>query len=256
MKITGFKKTKNNQYELILDNGELITLFDEIILKYELLITKEIDKKKLKVLLGENELIDGYFVALKLIATKLRSKLELKQLLCKKEFSQSAIEFAISRLENEGYLNEKMYVSAFINDSLNLSMNGPIKIATLLKEKGISLEEIEKHLEGIDNKIWEDKINKLIAKKEKTNKKGMTLFKNKLYIDLIHQGYSNELISYCLDKYNFNQNNTFEKEADKIWNNLNKKYNDKELILKFKNKMYTRGFNTEEIQHYINNKEN
>ena len=42
MKIKKISKKRNNLYELTLDNNEKISLYDDIILKYNLLITKVI----------------------------------------------------------------------------------------------------------------------------------------------------------------------------------------------------------------------
>ena len=43
MKIKKISKKKNNLYEITLDNKETINLYDDIILKYNLLLTKEIN---------------------------------------------------------------------------------------------------------------------------------------------------------------------------------------------------------------------
>ena len=46
MKIKKISKKKGSLYELLLDTGEKINLYDDVILKYELLLKKEIDDKK------------------------------------------------------------------------------------------------------------------------------------------------------------------------------------------------------------------
>ena len=44
-RIENLKKLKNNIYELELDNGSLVKLYDDVIVKYSLLINKKIDSK-------------------------------------------------------------------------------------------------------------------------------------------------------------------------------------------------------------------
>ena len=41
MKIISYKKIKQNKYEVTLSNNESVLLYDDIILKYELLTKKE-----------------------------------------------------------------------------------------------------------------------------------------------------------------------------------------------------------------------
>ena len=55
MKIINYKKTKSNIYEITLDDKSKILLYDNIILKYELLLKKEIDLKTLNKLVDENK---------------------------------------------------------------------------------------------------------------------------------------------------------------------------------------------------------
>ena len=45
MKIISYKKIKQNKYEVTLSNNESVLLYDDIILKYELLTKKEIDNE-------------------------------------------------------------------------------------------------------------------------------------------------------------------------------------------------------------------
>ena len=47
MKIEKFSKTKNSMYIIALDNGNKIKIHEDLILKYELLLTKIIDNKEL-----------------------------------------------------------------------------------------------------------------------------------------------------------------------------------------------------------------
>ena len=43
MKILKYKKKRNGQYEIELESGTSMVLYEEVILKYELLLNKSID---------------------------------------------------------------------------------------------------------------------------------------------------------------------------------------------------------------------
>ena len=65
MKIINYKKKKTNIYEITLSNSEKISLYDDVILKYDLLLKKELnDKLKMKIY-EENSYLESYYKALK-----------------------------------------------------------------------------------------------------------------------------------------------------------------------------------------------
>ena len=67
MKILCYKNKKGNIYEITLSNKEKITLYDDVILKYNLLITKEIKDNELNNILKDNDKIKAYLLAIKYI---------------------------------------------------------------------------------------------------------------------------------------------------------------------------------------------
>ncbi len=251
MKIQNFKKIKPDVYEMILENGKKHELYAEIILKYELLLYKEISQEKLDTILSENQIFEAYFFALKKISQRLKSKLEIKKLLLERNFSSASIDYTLDRLEKEGYLNEKVYASAYINDAINLTLYGPLKIENNLKERGINHNIIMEEVNKIDIDTWKERVHKIISKKEKANRYGASVFKNKLFLYLTNMGYPSSIVKDCLSNYELSCNDTFSKEANKTWITLSRKYIDKELENKFKQKMYQKGFNMSEINDYL-----
>jgi len=78
MKITNYKKKKTNLYEVTLSNNEKLLLYDDVILKYELLLKKEINEKELDEIIEFNSYLESYNKALKFIITKLRTEKEIR----------------------------------------------------------------------------------------------------------------------------------------------------------------------------------
>ena len=79
MKILKYKKGKRNEYQIITDKGEYV-LFDDMIIKYELLLKKELKEQEWNKILKENQLLKAYYESLKAINKKLRTKKELKNI--------------------------------------------------------------------------------------------------------------------------------------------------------------------------------
>ena len=152
MKILKYKKGKKNEYKILTDDGEYI-LYDDIIIKHELLLKKEINKKEWDSIIKENNLLKAYYDSLKLISTKLRTAKELKSLLSRKKYLTKEIEYAIKRLEEEGYLNHQVYIEAYIHDALTLKLVGEKKIASELESLGFKNDEINTYLRKVDPNI-------------------------------------------------------------------------------------------------------
>ena len=120
MKINKFTKQKNGMYKITLDNNTII-VHEDLILKYDLLIKKEIDDNLLNELKEENKTYEIYEVALSYINKKLRTSSELKKYLEKKEYPEELICNVIKLLYKEGYLNDKIYANSYIHDRIVLS---------------------------------------------------------------------------------------------------------------------------------------
>jgi regulatory protein len=254
MEIKTYKKTKGNQYEVTFTNGEKIKLYDDIILKYELLIDKNLDKKKYDKILKENANCDAYYRALKYISIRMRSELEIRKYLARYELTNSEIDYAVNNLRRDGYLNDELYAHAFIQDQITLTLNGPKKISDLLKKLGVSGDFVNSELDNIDSSEWKSRIEKIVSKKAKLNKAGESVFKNKVYQDLVILGYYSEDIRSILNEFHLDTDNVFLKEADKMYNKLSNKYDGAELELRFKSKMFAKGFKSDEISNYLNKK--
>ena len=89
------------------------------------------------------------------------------------------------------------------------------------------------------------KLKKIIFKKIKTNhNKSAKVLKQKLLMDLINNGFHQDIIKEVLNNIDISENEEIaKKEYQKYYNKLSKKYSGKELEYKLKQKMYSLGFN-------------
>ena len=244
MKITKYKKKNQNEYLIYFDNETSISIYEDTIIEYNLLVKKDIDDKTLKEIILYNQKYVAYYQALKDITLKLRTEKELKTRLKKKSLNNESINFAIQRLKKQGYLNDDVYLKAYLNDQVNLTFNGPIKIKNDLKKLGFKEEQVSKYLNKIEKSIWLEKIEKVIAKKEKANHNLSNYFlKIKIAKDLRLLGYEPTLINSIIDEYVFqDEKEILAKEKDKLIKKYQNKYSEEELKKVIKNKLYQKGF--------------
>ena len=79
MKINKFIKKKNDMYNIILEDGRVLVAHQDLILKYDLLIKKNITDDIKNIIEEENLIYIAYNLALKYIANKMRTKKEIKE---------------------------------------------------------------------------------------------------------------------------------------------------------------------------------
>ena len=240
MKIIKYNKLKNNKYEIILENNEKIKVYEDIILKENLLWKKEIDN--IEELLNKNKNYEIFEISLKRLSNHVESIKGMMDYLTKKGYSNKSIKETIDKLVNKGYLNDKYYAKSYINNQINLSNDGPLKIKKHLDNLEINEDDYCEYLD-IDNSIWYDRIKKYLDKQIKINKKSLYFFKNKMLINLINLGYDREMINDCLSGISIdNYDELRKKEEEKLRKKLERKYSSEELERKIKEKLYQKGF--------------
>lgn len=246
MKIEKFIKDKTNKYKVVID-GETHTLYDDVIVKYQLIMKGEVTKKELDEILDFNQKMSSYYDSIKYISKKLRSEKEIREYLSKKEVSKTNIDETIERLKANNFLNEEIYLKSYINDQLNLTNNGPKKIISNLIKLGFKESDIEERLEKIPEEVWEEKLDKYISKKIRLNhNSSKNMLKMKITNDLINLGYEKENIVSIINSYDIIDKDIFKNEYEKAKRQLEKKYSGYELDRKIKERLYRKGFNVME----------
>ena len=242
MKIEKFIKDTGNKYKVIIDD-DTYKLYDDTIIKYGLLSKKDITKKELEDILSYNDELLSYYESIKYITRKLRSEKEIREYLKKKDIDNNIINKTVKKLYDNNFLNEEIYLKSYINDRINLSNDGPLKIKRDLIKLGMKEENIDEYISNIDNSIWLDKIDTIISKKIKGNTKYSSyILRNKIILYIVNLGYYKDDIVGILNRYDIIDNDIYMKEKEKAIRELSKKYSGYELDQKVRMRLYRKGF--------------
>ena len=247
-KILKFSKGAGNTYKVVLSD-ETITLYDDLIIKYELLRRHSIKEELLEQIKQENQMLESYYKALHYLSVKMRTELEVRKYLQKKGFWESNIDSAIHRLKEEKLLDEALYVELYVQDSIRLKSDGPDKIKRKLSTLGISKDVIESYFRDIDDSIWEEKATRLLYKKNQSKHRDSGyVWKQKLETYLKNNGYSSKYYQYALSGLLIEEDlDVLQKEKDKWQRKLSSKYEGKELEFRIKQKLLQKGYSSESI---------
>ena len=248
MKVIKYKKLTNNRYKVYLENDHELLLYEDVILKYDLLIRKDIDEKLIIEMDKYNQEIDVYYVALNSIKNRYRSVYELKGILLKKEYPIDLVDKAISKLLEQGYLDDRSYCRSFINNQMITTNNGPFKIIRELNEKKVDSNIIDEEISIFTEEEQIPKVKKIIEREIRSNhNRGGVVLKQKIYNDLKNLGYDISLINNIISSYEFGTDlNIARKEYDKLYKKYSRKYSGDELKYKIREKMYMKGLVYEE----------
>lgn len=246
MKIEKYKKLKNGKYELIIEYGQKIELYEDTILKFNLLLTKNI-RNNLAEILEFDKTWDTYYRALKYLKIKPRSKKEVFDYLLAMEYKKSDIENTMIILEQQGYINDLLYAKSILNHKLITTSNGPLKIKNDLLKKGIDINIVQQILEEYNTDIQLEKIRRIVNRMIKSNRnKSIKMLQRKIVTDLISQGFSKKEINTVMDESTFLEDKEIEnREYEKLYKKLSRKYNGEELKIKIRQKMLQKGFHTD-----------
>lgn len=252
MKINKFKKIGSNKYRIYFDN-ETLVIYEDVILKYNLLYKKDIDTDLLLQINEDNYKASIYDSAIRYIGIRMRSIKEVKEYLNKKKYDNKDIESVVNKLIEQGLLNDKKFAISYVNDKIYLTKSGPDKIKNELIKLGINEKDIHNAFNNIDNGALMDKLNKIIDKEIKLNVKlPINKMKNKIITRCINLGYKYEDIIEILNTCNLNSNSDIKSEYDKLYKRYSNKYSDEyKLKTTIKSKLYQKGYSIEEINKII-----
>lgn len=125
MKVEKIVKVKNG-YEVYV-TGRKFFVYEDVLLKYELLLRKKVSEALIEEILKDNCFYEMYEKGLKFLKVKMRSVREVFEYLKKEGYDSWNIQKGIDRYEKEGYLSDEAYVDSFLHDALSLSLKGPLK---------------------------------------------------------------------------------------------------------------------------------
>lgn len=200
MKIEKYEKIGKSKYRLYLDNGEVIDTYDDVILKNDLLLVKEISPTMYNVILQDSILQEGYNACCKYISVRIRSIKEISDYLLRKSFSSCDIDIIVDRLIKDKFLDDNHFCECFIKDKLRFTTMGEYKIINELKRHNISSDIINNNMFLLSSEVMKEKIEKIVDKKIASNRKlDASHLRNKLYHSLLNLGYSSSLIVEILD---------------------------------------------------------
>lgn len=123
---------------------------------------------------------------LDLLARRAHSCYELKNKLLKRNFSADIVNSVLDWLNTKKYLNDADFARQWIHSRMQSKPEGPTALRAGLKKKGIAGSIITEIVNGIDNEIFDEAIQKAADKLMRKSK----ITKEKFIMSLQRRGFS------------------------------------------------------------------
>ncbi|MBL7575260.1 regulatory protein [Peptoniphilus asaccharolyticus DSM 20463] len=198
-KIVFLPKSKN--YTVFFSDGSGTEIIEDTLVKFNLYKGMEIEPDTISNIKYENQKFEAAKSVFRYIQNKKTVK-EVKDYLSKKGYDEDVVELTADYLVEKGYIDDRKYVSAFVNDKLKINKYGRNKIKNQLIVHGIDKDLAESAVYNLDENIEYENLKSHAEKKFKTLKKDMNT-KSKLINHLIYKGYQYDMIKNVLKEFDF-----------------------------------------------------
>lgn len=197
MIVTEIKKIgAGKRYKVFIDNENIGVFQDEILAKYQLKTGQEIDEDFLKQLKKSNSKVSSFDDAVTYLEKFSKTKNGIKDYLRKKGYDNETIENTCKKLDEYGFINDRLYAENYIKTYITKKSKKAIKYE--LKFKGVNEQIIDELLSEVDDEEEKQTVL-LLAKKYTKNKEIDQKTKQKCKNYLFSKGFSYDLCNYAVD---------------------------------------------------------
>lgn len=258
-KITTQKKN-TDRYNIFTDEGSgeqyAFSVDEAVLIKFGLKKGMDLDDFLYTEICYEDDIRKSYNLALRYLARRMRTELEVRQFLMEKDIDPPIIQEVILKLYDYRFLDDEQYACSFVRTQMNTTDKGAVLIKRELKDKGIRAALIEKAIALYSFADQLETAKKLCEKMSGRNTKNSErVLKQKLEQMLIRKGFDYDVISEAVSGATAGSRDD-EMEALKFQaQKLQRKYVNEtgyEYERKMKQALFRKGFSLEQIENFLN----
>ena len=196
-------KKRNENYNLYIQDysKEKIEIHLEIIYEYKLHSKSHIEDEEFEELLEKNQKKLSKQYALKTLAKSSKTKKELISKLKQKRFSNTAIDYAMSFIDEYDFIDEENIAQNLVENKYKNKKYSKRKIQNELRQKGIDYEIINELTGDIDDEEEYENAMYFAKKKLRTiSTKDKDSIKRRLGSALNYRGFNYSIIRKVIDE--------------------------------------------------------
>ena len=195
VEITQIGNQKNkDKFNLFVDGEFFSGVLKETAIANNLFVGKKIERGQLEDIILQSEAKQAFSKASDYLAARLHSCREIYNKLLAKGYSKPAINMAIEKLKEYGYLDDWQFAKTFVQANNKLSK---MQLAAKLASRGVSSQDANAALLSVDNSEQQQLAISLAQKfaSSKSNDEGLHA---KLYAHLARKGFDHYTITRAI----------------------------------------------------------
>jgi regulatory protein len=135
--------SRGDRVRVHLDGEPLCRVDADVVARLELEAGTELTEDRVRELLHEGRAREALDRAFSYLSHRSRSRFEVERHLRSKGFERPAVEAALERCEELGYLDDRAFAAGWVRDRIRLKPRGRFRLRMELKEKGVSEADAE-----------------------------------------------------------------------------------------------------------------
>lgn len=195
--VLGIRKrgTKGGRYELDLSDGSSFFVPGRILSAFGVTVGSQLDPNRLAELKLTAEKADALERAVTLLARRDHSTEELRKKLVLRDFGPAAVAYALDRLAETGYLDNRKFAEEWITSRLTRHPEGRTRLYAGLLQRGVSRADAEAALSRVlDEETLREAALRAAEKLSRRSSSSPEMMKNRLYV----LGFTAGEIAYAL----------------------------------------------------------
>lgn len=190
-KITKSKRSAEGSFDLMMQDGQIIKLHSDIIVKFGIIADKNFSQEQIKNFILQSDTLFATAKAIKYLTARIKSRYQVEQYLLQKQYDKAVINQVLQKLEEYNLINDQNFANAYVTQSKDKSAN---QIKAKLYQQKIDKDTITQLTDNYN----ELEIAQNTAKKFLKNKQIDQNAVQKLINHLQYKGFEWETISKTL----------------------------------------------------------
>ncbi|WP_208559639.1 recombination regulator RecX [Marinilactibacillus kalidii] len=251
---------RQGRYNIFIDEKYAFPVDEELIIRHMLHKGMVVTKEFQETLEEEDVSRKAFQRALNYLSYGMRSEKEVRDDLIEKEF-EAYIDEVVEKLKDQRFIDDLEYAKSYVRTSANLNRKGPKVIMNELNRKGIDKLQTE---EAMEEYSYEDQFDNAfnLAEKawKKANQKSQREAIQKTKQFLLQKGYDMDIIQAVITELDTEKSEDEEYDSlviqgERAWKRYAHKASGYELIRKTKTSLFQKGYPSDLIQRFIEQKE-
>lgn len=249
------------RFNVFLNGQYAFPVAESVLIKYRLYKGMEVDQELLQQISNDDQVAQAYNKMLDYLSHQLRTEHEVEQKLVEIDTPPEVVPVVMAKLRENRLLDDREYAAAYVRTEMNTGLKGPGVIRQKLRQKRVGEFLIDDALTQFTTEQQVENAAKLVQKLAKRYLNQPARRRSeKIHQGVLTQGYGDEVYQLVKEseipsQTEDRQAELLEREAEKAWHRY-RRFEGYERKMKTKQALYRKGFDLDEIDHWLAKQEN